>query len=72
VAFGCVDRIGDPEMGDLLFFQYGRVCSHIGIYIGNGEMVHAFYGLLVAVRQPLTGDLQRRLKRVMRTPWVTN
>jgi len=70
VAFGCVDVEGEPQMGDLLFFQYGRVCSHIGIYIGNSEMVHAFYGLQTAVRQPLTGDLQKRLKRVMRTPWV--
>lgn len=70
LAFGCTDVNGDMQSGDLLFFQYGRVCSHVGIYIGNDEMVHAFYSLQTAVRQPLTGDLKARLKRVMRTPWV--
>lgn len=71
-AFGCTP-VWDGEMhvGDLLFFQYGRVCSHIGIYLGDDEMIHAFYQLQVAVKQPLTGDLKARLKRVMKTPWVS-
>ena len=70
LAFGCVDKTGEPLAGDLLFFQYGRVCSHIGICIGGGEMVHAFHSLQRAVRQPIAGDIRHRLKRVMFTPWV--
>lgn len=35
--------------GDLLFFQDNGVIHHVGIYIGNGEMVHA----------PHTGDVVR-------------
>ncbi len=27
--------------GDLIFFGTGTVVNHVGIYIGNGEMIHA-------------------------------
>ena len=29
------------QIGDLLFFRIGRRVSHVGIYYGNGEFVHA-------------------------------
>lgn len=35
----------DMQPGDLVFFQgttgYGAVSSHVGMYIGNGQMIHA-------------------------------
>lgn len=35
--------VATPELqiGDLLFFRIGRRVSHVGIYYGNGEFVHA-------------------------------
>lgn len=70
VKFGCVDAIGEPEPGDLLFFRFGRVCSHIGLYLGENSMIHAYFGLQRAVVQPLGGDMGNRLKRIMVVPWV--
>lgn len=67
--FGCTE-VQEPLPGDVLLFQFGRVCSHTGIYLGNGEMVHAFFSLQRAVRQPLAGDMAQRLRRVMRAPWI--
>ena len=29
------------QIGDVITFNYGRGVAHIGIYIGNGQMVHA-------------------------------
>ena len=41
--FGAATRIDRREArpGDLLFFRISRTVSHVGIYIGNGEMIHA-------------------------------
>ncbi len=38
-----VSRISSPQPGDLVFFQgtYKAGPSHIGIYVGNGQMIHA-------------------------------
>jgi peptidoglycan DL-endopeptidase CwlO len=38
-----VQRISDPQPGDLVFFKntYKPGPSHMGIYIGNNQMVHA-------------------------------
>ncbi|MCL6472980.1 MAG: C40 family peptidase [Firmicutes bacterium] len=37
------DRISRDELqpGDLVFFAHGRVISHVGIYVGGGNFVHA-------------------------------
>ncbi len=36
-------RVSDPKPGDLVVFKYNKSKSayHVGIYIGNGEMIHA-------------------------------
>lgn len=42
---GVVIGKDDLQCGDLIFFQnttgWGHFASHVGIYIGNGEMIHA-------------------------------
>lgn len=32
---------GQPRVGDLLFFRLGSRVSHVGIYLGNQEFIHA-------------------------------
>jgi murein DD-endopeptidase MepM/ murein hydrolase activator NlpD len=43
--YGATQAItGAPQPGDLIFFKTGRLSGrwdHVGIYIGNGEMIHA-------------------------------
>jgi cell wall-associated NlpC family hydrolase len=46
-----VGSLRDARLGDLLFFsQQGRKYSHVGVYVGNDQFVHA----------PSTGGSVRR------------
>ena len=31
----------DLRPGDIVYFGYGSTASHVGMYIGNGQFVHA-------------------------------
>ena len=33
--------IGRARVGDLVFFNFDRRISHVGIYLGDGRFVHA-------------------------------
>jgi len=41
--FKALPRVDEARPGDLLFFATagGRKASHVGIYLGDGEMIHA-------------------------------
>jgi len=41
--FEALPRVDEARPGDLLFFATagGRRASHVGIYLGDGEMIHA-------------------------------
>lgn len=41
--FEALPRVNEARPGDLLFFATagGRRASHVGIYLGDGEMIHA-------------------------------
>lgn len=67
---GFIPKDGQPAGADLLVFKFGRVCSHAGIYLGDGSFVHAYFSLHRAVRQPLRGEMQARMQKVLSCPWV--
>ena len=47
-SFGCkkvdIDSIEAIDAGDILVFKFGRVPSHLGLMLENGEMIHAYSG----------------------------
>ncbi|RJQ41800.1 MAG: hypothetical protein C4534_11330 [Gaiellales bacterium] len=49
-GYGTHVGYGDLAPGDLVFFGYGGGISHVGIYIGGGNMIHApFEGQVVSI-----------------------
>ena len=70
-AHGFTPSTAEPEPGDLLTFRFGRVTSHVGIYVGGNAFVHAYFSLQRAVKQPLNGDLKARMGSVFVCPWVS-
>ena len=43
-GYGTTVNKTDMQPGDLVFFGKGNNASHIGIYIGNGQMIHSSGG----------------------------
>jgi len=41
VKIGKEIKKSELEMGDLIFFKTGKIDRHVGIYMGNGEFMHA-------------------------------
>lgn len=37
-------EVAEPEVGDVVVWRFGRCFAHGGIYIGGGEIVHAYLG----------------------------
>jgi len=36
------EEVSEPKPGDVVLFRFGRCFSHGGIYVGDGNIVHAF------------------------------
>jgi cell wall-associated NlpC family hydrolase len=47
----------DARPGDLVFFGYRGGIGHVGLYIGNGKMIHAPYSGTSVQVAPLQSDL---------------
>lgn len=58
---GTAVSLEDKQIGDLVFYGYDNKVSHVAIYIGNGEIIHAIneqYGIgITSIKQnlPLIG-----------------
>jgi len=37
----CDEVEGPYQVGDILVYRYGRTASHCGLYIGDGQIIHA-------------------------------
>lgn len=60
--FNCVEKT-TLEIGDIVCFKFGRVCSHLGIYLGEGQFIHARIDQGKVVINSLSGDwLKRHIK----------
>jgi cell wall-associated NlpC family hydrolase len=63
------------QPGDILAFQYGRVCSHLGIRVadihGMPYLVHAVWKEQVH-HHLLSADLMKRLRRAYHLPGVAS
>jgi cell wall-associated NlpC family hydrolase len=61
---------GDLRRGDLVFFGHRGTFTHIGIYAGNGEFVHATHRGSPVMVTPLDSDYyrQRYMTAVRLTP----
>jgi cell wall-associated NlpC family hydrolase len=39
-SMGDFDKVERPEYGDIILMKFRGVESHIGVYLGNGKMLH--------------------------------
>jgi len=68
-SFGCVEiSCEDIQPADILIFKYGRVGSHMGIYIGRSLFIHAHLPSGKVLLNSLSGDYLKRLHRVYKFP----
>ncbi len=41
VKVGKKVKRSELELGDLIFFKTGKIDRHVGVYMGNGDFMHA-------------------------------
>lgn len=63
---------GEPEEGDVLLMKWeGYEPHHVAIYVGNGEIVHAYNRVRKVVKQTYSEDWKRKTVAVYRFPGVS-
>ena len=68
-GLGCIRRnINELDVGDILTFRFGRVSSHMGIYIGTNQFIHARLDVKKVVINQLSGEWLERLDRIYKFP----
>ena len=65
--FGCTEK-DTLEIGDIICFKFGRVCSHLGIYLGNDQFIHARIDQGKVVINSLSGDWLKRHTKTYSLP----
>jgi NlpC/P60 family putative phage cell wall peptidase len=69
-SFKCERKeVEDRLPGDILTFQFGRVQSHMGILVNDGQFIHARMDIGKVVLNQLSGDWLERLGRVYKFPF---
>ena len=63
-------RMEQRQPGDLLLFQFGRVCAHVAILVDDGMVVHAARDDCQVTHHILAGDLLDRLRGAYTFPGV--
>jgi cell wall-associated NlpC family hydrolase len=62
IGFGC-EETDKVEPGCILAFKFGRVLSHLGIYLGDSQFIHARKDKGKVVINTLSGEwLERHLR----------
>ena len=59
----------DLQPGDLLLFAIGRHPQHVGVYVGDGRMVHAYQSVGRVVEHGFVDPWKKRLVGVYRPPF---
>ena len=68
-SFKCKQKpIEERIPGDILTFKFGRVQSHMGIFVNDGQFIHARIDIGKVVINQLSGDWLERLGRVYEFP----
>ncbi len=57
--YGCTKK-DTLERGDIICFKFGRVCSHLGVYLGNEQFIHARIDQQKVVINTLSGTWKER------------
>lgn len=56
---GC-SQVKEARRGDILCFKFGRVNSHLGIYLGDNQFIHARKDTKSVCINSLSGDWAKR------------
>ena len=61
--------INNLQLGDLVFFDYGKGVAHVGTYIGGGQMVHAANEKKGVRQDAVTSGYWRGYFKIARRYW---